>query len=181
MMRSLKWFLVPVFIMPFACATVDHREGDTLQVVSRVDLNRYVGRWYEIARLPNNFEKNLVCTTATYTLKENGKIKVVNEGKRGSREGRPSRATGSAWVPDAGEAGKLKVSFFWPFSSDYWILHLDESDYGYAMVAGSSKRFLWILCREPMMDETLYTTLVESARQMGFQVDQLYRVPQVCD
>jgi apolipoprotein D and lipocalin family protein len=160
---------------------VGERGGVAMQVVSSVDLNRYTGIWYEIARLPNSFEKGLVCTTATYTLKENGKIRVVNEGYRGSKEGKRSKATGTAWVPDPETPGKLKVSFFWPFSSDYWILELDEKEYKYAMVGGSSTKYLWILCREPDMDEEIYSDLIESARRMGFEVDRLYRVPQVCN
>ncbi len=180
-MRILKMVLLPALVLVYACATTVERGGDTMQVVTEVDLSRYAGKWYEIARLPNSFEKGLVCTTAKYTLKDNGKVGVLNEGYRGSKEGRRSSAKGTAWVPDPNVPGKLKVSFFWPFSSDYWILALDEKEYGYAMVGSPSGSFLWILCREPRIDDDTYSGLVESARRMGFETDLLYRVPQDCD
>ena len=152
-----------------------------MQAVSEVDLERYAGKWYEIARLPNSFEKGLVCTTAKYTLKDDGRVGVLNEGYRGSKEGGKSSANGTAWIPRPQEPGKLKVSFFWPFSSDYWILALDGKGYTYAMVGNPSRKYLWILCRQPVMDEDIYAALVESARSLGFPTDPLYRVPQDCD
>jgi apolipoprotein D and lipocalin family protein len=180
-MRDSRWLILPAALFFFSCASVADRRGGTVQVVARIDIDRYIGRWYEIARLPNSFEKGLVCTTATYSMKKNGKISVVNEGRKGSREGRASRATATAWVVDPAEPGKLKVSFFWPFASDYWIIALDTEEYRFAMVAGSDRKFLWILSREPVMEDRLYKELVESARMMGFDTDLLYKVPQVCD
>jgi len=180
-MRNTRWLILPAVLMVFSCASVAQRESGTIRVVERVDLDRYVGMWYEIARLPNSFEKGLVCTTATYAVKNDGKVSVVNEGRKGSREGQVSRAVGTAWVIDPAEPGKLKVSFFWPFASDYWVIALDEDEYRFAMVAGSGRKFLWILSREPVMEDGLYDELVESARMMGFNTGSLYKVPQVCD
>ena len=180
-MRTRVWLILPVMIFSFSCASVGGRTGDAIRVVDSVDLDRYTGVWYEIARLPNSFEKGLVCTTATYTVKEDGRITVVNEGRKGSAVGRKSRAVGTAWVVDPAEPAKLKVSFFWPFASDYWIIALDAEQYRYAVVAGLNRRFLWVLSREPFVEDSLYERLLDSARAMGFDTDALYRVPQVCD
>ena len=180
-MRTRFWLVLPVLILGFSCATVGERTGGTIRVVESVDLDRYVGAWYEIARLPNSFEKGLVCTTATYTVTEDGRIRVVNEGRKESAAGKKSRAVGTAWVVDPAEPAKLKVSFFWPFASDYWIIALDRETYRYAVVASSNRRYLWVLSREPFMEESLYERLLDSARAMGFDTNALYRVPQVCD
>jgi apolipoprotein D and lipocalin family protein len=180
-MLNQRWLVLPAALFLFSCASIADRQGGTVRVVGRVDLDRYIGRWYEIARLPNSFEKGLICTTATYSIKKNGKISVVNEGRKDSVEGRVSRATGTAWVVDPKEPGKLKVSFFWPFASDYWIIALDSEEYRFARVAGPDRKFLWILSRGPVMEDGLYDELVESAQLMGFDTDSLYKVPQVCD
>ncbi len=93
---------------------------------AKVDIEKYTGQWYEIARLPNSFERGLKCTTATYTLKKNGKIKVLNKGYSIEETGKVSTAKGSAWIPDPDYPGRLKVSFFWPFAGNYYIISLDE-------------------------------------------------------
>jgi apolipoprotein D and lipocalin family protein len=118
-----------------------------------VDLSRYAGKWYEIARLPNRFQRDCACnTTATYTLRADGKITVLNECRQA--DGRQKSAKGTARVADAtGLNTKLKV--FWPFSGDYWITDLDP-EYRWAVVGEPGRRYLWILSRQPQMDTTLY-------------------------
>ena len=108
----------------------------SLKTVPDVDLNRYTGKWYEIARLPNSFEKGLVCCTAEYALRPDGKISVTNSGVKEDEPGKMSSVNGKAWVPDKNEPGRLKVQFFWPFSGGYYIFHLDEENY---QVIGSRK------------------------------------------
>jgi apolipoprotein D and lipocalin family protein len=148
-------------------------------VVNSVDLNRYTGLWYEIARLPNPFEKNLKCITAKYTLREDGKISVLNSGHKISDPEKVSSSNGVAWVPDKNVPAKLKVQFFWPFSGNYWIIHLDK-DYKYVLVGDPSFKYMWILCRESKMDEETYKMLLDRAVLEGFDIKPIIKVEQDC-
>jgi len=152
----------------------------TLTTVPALDLNKYSGKWYEIARLPNSFEKGLVCCTAEYSFREDGKIKVVNSGYKESEPGTFKSVTGKAWLPDINEPGRLKVQFFWPFAAGYYVFHLDDANYSYALVGNPSRKYLWILARDPQLDETLYQELVEVAKNNDFDTEKLLRVRQDC-
>jgi lipocalin len=145
--------------------------------VKELDLNRYLGTWYEIARFPHSFEKNLVGVTATYSMRDDGKIKVVNQGYKNALDGELSLATGKAKIPDPQKPGKLKVSFFWIFYADYNVLELD-ANYQYVMIGSSSPKYFWILSRTPQMDSSTYEMLLEKARKRGYNLDKLYQVPQ---
>ena len=145
--------------------------------VKELDLNRYLGTWYEIARFPHSFEKNLVGVTATYSLRDDGKIKVLNQGYKNTLEGERSEAVGKAKIPNKQEQGKLKVSFFWIFYADYFVLELDEN-YQYVMIGSSSPKYFWILCRTPQMAPEIYAMLLEKARKRGYNLDKLVKVPQ---
>jgi apolipoprotein D and lipocalin family protein len=151
-----------------------------LPVVSSVDLKRYSGTWYEIARLPAFFEKNLKCVTATYTLRDDGKITVLNKGHKTDDPTQVKSSTGVAWIPDAKSPAKLKVQFFWPFSGNYWILELDK-DYKYVLVGDPSFKYLWILAREKSIDEQVYKNLLEHAVKLGFNVSPIIKVDQDCN
>ncbi|GJU66858.1 temperature-induced lipocalin-1-like protein [Tanacetum coccineum] len=149
-----------------------------MEVVKGVDLARYMGRWYEIASIPSrNQPKNGANTRATYTLKDDGTVNVLNEtwsdGKRGYIEGTAFKAD-----PKSDEA-KLKVKFWVPpflpiipVTGDYWILFLDD-DYQYALIGQPSKKNLWILCRQSHLDEEIYNQLVEKAKGEGYDVAKL--------
>jgi apolipoprotein D and lipocalin family protein len=159
-------------------ATVNLKHDD-LKVVSHVDLNRYIGRWYEIARLPNRFEKKCAdSVTANYSLRSDGKVRVVNRCRKPS--GDYTTATGSAKVIDKTTNAKLKVTFFWPFYGDYWILDLGEN-YEYAVVGAPNRKYLWILSRHPQMDERLYKQLLAKMAARGFKTEQLGRTTQSDD
>jgi len=149
-------------------------------VVSNVDLKRYQGTWYEIARLPNFFEKKLKCITANYTLREDGRITVLNKGYYISSPSKPSSSQGIAWVPDPGSPARLKVQFFWPFSGDYWILYLDQ-DYRYVLVGDPDCKYLWILSRQKQMDEPTYRMLLQKATDNGYDLTPIIRVQHDCD
>jgi apolipoprotein D and lipocalin family protein len=149
-------------------------------VVSSVDLNRYKGLWYEIARLPFFFERKLKCTSATYTLREDGRITVLNKGNYLTDPKKSTSSQGVAWIPDKNSPAKLKVQFFWPFSGDYWILELDK-DYRYVLVGDPSHKYLWILAREKKMDEKTYSMLLNKAVENGYDVKSIIRVEQDCD
>ena len=150
-----------------------------LEVVPRVDLNRYVGRWYEIARLPNRFEKKCAdSVTATYRLKDNGNIEVVNRCRKPS--GDYTTATGKAKIVDKTTNAKLKVTFFWPFYGDYWILDLGDN-YEYAVVGAPDRKYLWILSRDRQMDESLYQSLLAKMAARGFKTEQMIKTSQPGD
>ena len=150
-----------------------------LPTVEKVDLTKYAGTWYEIARLPNSFEKGMTCVTATYTLKENGKVKVLNKGYLADK-GKYKTAKGTAWVPDGGYPGRLKVTFFWPFAGNYYIMALDEG-YAYALVGDPSRKYLWVLARTKTLEESIYSELMALAKNKGFDVEQVMRIDQSCE
>lgn len=140
--------------------------------MARVDLARYAGTWYEIARFPNRFQRDCFGSTATYTLRPDGRVTVVNECRKGGADGPLSSVRGTARVVDPQTNAKLKVTFFWPFSGDYWIIDLGEQ-YEYAVVSGPDRKYLWILCRTPAMDPDRYRALVASLQTRGFDVGRL--------
>ncbi|KAI4379339.1 hypothetical protein MLD38_005653 [Melastoma candidum] len=154
-----------------------------IEVVKGVNLERYMGRWYEIASFPSFFQpKNGVDTRATYTLNPDGTVHVLNEtwsdGKRSSIQGTAYKAD-----PNSDEA-KLKVKFYvppflpiFPVVGDYWILYLDP-DYQVALIGQPSRRYLWILSREPRLDEETYNVLVQKAVEEGYDVSKLHKTPQ---
>ena len=145
-----------------------------LQVVPFVDLKRYSGQWYEIARLPNTFQKDCVGSKATYTLRHDGKIAVLNQCHDRSWSGRLREAEGKAWVVDTKTNAKLKVSFFWPFSGDYWIIELGK-DYEYAVIGHPDRKYLWILSRAKTMGETLYQEILNRLMAQGYDTTKLLR------
>jgi apolipoprotein D and lipocalin family protein len=126
-----------------------------LRVVPYVDLKQYIGEWYEISRYPNSFQKGCVGSQATYKLREDGNIDVVNRCYGGSFSGKLREAKGKAWVVDSSTNAKLKVSFFWPFSGDYWIIELGKN-YEYAVIGHPKRKYLWILSRNRTMDSIVY-------------------------
>jgi len=150
-----------------------------LPTVEELNLNKYSGLWYEIARLPNKFEKGLECVTATYTLKDNGKIEVLNKGFS-SEKGAYKTAKGTAWLPDKDYPGRLKVSFFWPFAGNYYIVTLDK-DYTYALVGDPSRKYLWVLARTKTLDPLIYSKLMDTAKTDGFDITQMIKINQDCD
>jgi apolipoprotein D and lipocalin family protein len=175
-MHKIAVFLILTVFMIFGCTKTKSQMPDQT-TVKQLDLNRYLGTWYEIARFPHSFEKNLVGVTATYSLRDDGKIKVLNQGFKNTLEGERSEAVGKAKIPDPSEPGKLKVSFFWIFYGDYHVLELDEN-YQYVMIGSSSPKYFWILSRTPQMAPEVYEMLLEKARKRGYNLEKLYKVPQ---
>ncbi|MCM8756876.1 MAG: lipocalin family protein [Candidatus Omnitrophica bacterium] len=161
-----------ILLAPLAAAEV--------RPVASLDLERYAGKWYEIARLPNRFQRGCASdTTATYTLRPDRKITVLNQCRTG--EGKMKSARGTARMASAtGPTSQLKVSFFWPFSGDYWVIGLDP-DYRWALIGEPGRKYLWILSREPKMDEALYQRILGLARDQGYDVSSIIREPQSAD
>ena len=143
-----------------------------VQVVDSLDLNRYVGAWYEIARLPNRFQKSCASdTTATYKLRPDGRIDVLNQCRQADGKWRSARGVAKLVGPKEPNS-KLRVSFFWPFAGDYWVIGLDP-DYRWAVVGGPDRKYLWVLSREPRMDAAEFEKIIELIRRQGYQTKAL--------
>jgi apolipoprotein D and lipocalin family protein len=145
--------------------------------VRNVVLTRYAGRWYEISRLPQFFERNCAGVTADYTLNPNGTVRVVNTCRQSTVEGPQRQIKGTARSTNPPDNSRLKVTFFWPFAGDYWIFRLND-DYTTAAVGSPDRKSLWILHRQPHMDPAEYENLIASLRVDGFPVDRLEHTPQ---
>jgi len=146
----------------------------SLEVVPHVELEKYLGKWYEIAHLPAKFQEGCDETTATYTLLKDGTISVLNQS---IKDGKMKQAKGKAKVVDKDSNAKLKVTFFWPFYGDYWIIKLGNN-YDYSVVGTPNRKYLWILSRTPQMDDKLYSQLIEYAKSKGFEVNKLIKTLQ---
>jgi apolipoprotein D and lipocalin family protein len=147
----------------------------SLEVVPKVELERYLGKWYEIAHLPAKFQEGCDHTTATYSLLKDGSISVLNEC---TKNGKHKKAKGKAKVVDKTSGAKLKVTFFWPFYGDYWIIKLSQ-DYTYSVVGTPDRNYLWILSRTPQMGESLFSELIEFVNGKGFNTANLIKTTQV--
>lgn len=156
-----------------AKAPVNRTSSEPLAVVASVDLDRYLGRWYEIARLDHSFEKGCEGVTADYSMREDGLIRVVNTCRKGSPAGEARAAKGRARVVDQTTNAKLEVSFFGPFWGDYWIIDLTD-DYSRAIVGEPSGRYLWILSRTPMISEESRADAIAQIKAAGYDASALY-------
>ena len=150
---------------------------DGVEVVTDFELNRYLGTWYEIARLDHRFERGLSRVTANYSMRDDGGVSVVNRGYQISSE-EWEEATGKAYFVGAPDIGQLKVSFFGPFYGGYNIMELDKDDYQYALVAGPDRSYLWILARSPKLDQETLDALVNIAKNANFPIEELIYVDQ---
>lgn len=159
-----------------ACAQSDKHQPP-LQTVAHVDLNRYLGTWYEIASFPQWFQKGCTATTATYSLREDGQIAVLNACRKNSLDGDRDEAHGRAKVVDTATNAKLKVTFFWPFYGDYWVIDLGEN-YDYAVVGHPTRNYLWILSRKPHMDPAQYDAILARLKAQGYDLSRLQKTLQ---
>lgn len=139
--------------------------------VEGFDAQRYLGTWYEIARLDHRFERGLSRISATYSMRDDGGLKVLNKGWNAA-DGQWEQAEGKAYFIGPATVGSLKVSFFGPFYGGYNIFELDK-DYGYAMVTGPDKSYFWLLARSKQLPKATLDSLLEKAKQLGFATDQL--------
>jgi apolipoprotein D and lipocalin family protein len=160
------------------CSNIPEQTSLPLEVVPFVDLNRYTGVWYEIARYPNNFQEGCMGSKATYALGKDGKISVLNECYDKSLNGKVKSAKGKAWVVDKDTNAKLKVSFFWFFAGDYWIIELGEN-YEYAVVGHPKRKYLWILSRTTQIDEEVYARILARLRDKQYDTSRLIKTPQI--
>ena len=154
-----------------------HAQNQELQTVPYVDLNRYLGKWYDIASFPQSFQKGCSCTTAEYSLNKDGSITVIN---RCNKEGKEKVSKGKAKVKDKKTNAKLSVTFFWPFKGKYWIIDLAE-DYSYAVVGHPNRKYLWILSRTKTLDPQTYAGILDRIKAKGYDLAPLKKTEQQCD
>ncbi|WBQ12498.1 lipocalin family protein [Hyphomonadaceae bacterium BL14] len=158
-----------------ACAPQPERRSSDapLTTVTQVDLERYLGRWYEIARYDSRFERGCDGVTADYAMREDGLLSVVNTCYRDGLDGRAEEARGRARIiPGSGNA-KLEVSFFGPFWGDYWVIELDQAGYQWAVVSEPRGRYLWVLSRTRHMDDSVLAARLAGLEALGFDTGAL--------
>ena len=166
--------IVSIVLTATGCRNMSKQSSNPLSVVPYVDLNRYTGIWYEIARYPNSFQKGCVGSSATYALRDDGKLSVLNECYV---KGKLRSAKGKAWVVDKETNAKLRVSFFWPFAGDYWIIDLGNN-YEYAVIGHPKRKYLWILSRTREMEGDVYEAILSRLRDKQYDTSRLIQTPQ---
>jgi apolipoprotein D and lipocalin family protein len=172
MKKALSIYLILLAMLTNACN--DHPPVVT---VKNVDLKKYMGKWYEIARFPHSFEDGCNCVTAEYNFVDDKYVSVLNSC---TKNGLPKKIEGKAFIPDKSDQAKLKVQFFWPFRAKYWIIDL-APDYSWAVVSHPNRNYLWILSRTSDMDKELYDSLLIKLQDWKFDTDKLIKVQHNCD
>jgi len=170
-MKLYRFYLVVFTLLLSGCSGIP----DGVEPVSGFEVNRYLGKWYEIARLDHSFERGLSNVTAEYSLREDGSIRVINRGYNEKKQ-KWKQAEGRAKFVGSPDVGSLKVSFFGPFYGGYNIVELDKQNYQYVMIVGNNRNYLWILSRKPSLDPVIKRKLINKAKNLGFAVDQLINV-----
>ncbi len=165
-MRLLPLFLLIVLLG--GCVSVPQN----IAPVDGFELNRYLGKWYEIARLDHSFERGLANITAEYSLRADGGVKVVNKGFSAA-DNKWKEAEGKAYFVGSPQEGYLKVSFFGPFYGAYIVFELDKEDYQYAFITSYDKSYLWLLARTPTVSDEVLSRFVQKSGELGFATDKL--------
>lgn len=173
----MKKVLIFLIILIACKQTAMTQPDQTISNEFSFQLEKYLGTWYEIARFDHSFERGLQGVTATYSLKPDGKIQVLNQGYKNSLNGKFKKAVGKAKLASPETPRNLRVSFFWNFYAPYNILELDP-DYRYALIGSNSSDYLWILSRTPQMDDKTYQQLLEKAKLRGYDTSKLIKVLQ---
>jgi len=181
MVKSINIFITVITFIIIGNSFVSckiHKALIENTVVKELNVQKYLGTWYEIARYDHSFERGLVGVTANYSMRDDGKIKVLNSGYKNSLDGKFSQAVGKAKIPDPiNDPAKIKVSFFLFFYGDYYVMELDK-DYQWALIGSSSDKYLWILSRKPQMGKELYNELLDKLQKRGYDVSKLIKVEQ---
>ncbi|UYZ84719.1 outer membrane lipoprotein Blc [Entomomonas sp. E2T0] len=173
-MKLFSLFLTAIFsLILTACST---KPPSNVTVVQNFDANRYLGTWYEIARLNHSFEKDLEQVTANYKLRSDGGLDVINRGYNPNKKAW-KESDGRAYFVDSPNIASLKVTFFWPIYGGYNVIVLDDN-YQYALVCGPNKNYLWILSRTPTLDQNIKDSLVAKAKELGFATEDLIWIKQ---
>lgn len=147
-----------------------------LKTVASIDIKRYMGDWYEIARYDSTFQSGIVGVIASYAI-DGDIIRVKNSGFEETLEGAPSVSTAKGWVVEGSKNTKWEVQFIWPFTADYWIVDIGEN-YEYAVVGQPGREYLWILSRTPQLDSKVLNGILKRLRENGYDTSKLYYTPQ---
>jgi len=164
----MKKIVIAFVLLLAGCVSVP----ENITPVDRFQIERYLGKWYEIARLDHSFERGLTEVSAEYSLRPDGGIRVMNRGFS-QKENKWKEIEGKGYFVDRQDIGFLKVSFFGPFYGSYVVFDLDRDHYSYALVCGPDKSYLWLLARSPNMDDNLKKRLVAKAAALGFDTTKL--------
>lgn len=167
--KRSPFVIIATFFLPFSTAA---GMPDGATAVTGFSLERYLGTWYEIARLDHRFERGLSQVTANYSMRDDGGVRVLNRGYKESKS-KWSEAEGKAYFVETPDIGRLKVSFFGPFYGAYNIIELEPENYSYALVIGNNTKYMWILAREPSLEPAVLERLLNKARKLGFATDEL--------
>ena len=178
-MKMIPRLILIIAVLVAIIGCMDENQYPPLSKVSKVDINRYLGLWYEIARIDHSFQKGCVASTAQYFLRPDGYIKVVNQCRKNSLDGEIASVEGKAWIIDKDTNAWLKVQFFWPFRGDYVIIDLDEKDYSYAVVGHPSRDYLWVLSRSSEMDKERFQEIMTRISKQGYDINRITRYPQI--
>jgi apolipoprotein D and lipocalin family protein len=171
-MIKIKIFLL--LTLPFfLTACTGKLEG--VVAVTEFELDRYLGKWYEIARLDHSFERGLSNISAEYSLRDEGGVKVINSGFS-KQDNKWQQAEGKAYFVNKTDSGHLKVSFFGPFYGSYVIFELDKKNYQYAFVSGPNTSYLWLLARTPQLDKKITEQFIKRSQELGFDTSNLIYV-----
>lgn len=171
----MKHFLPMILISILLLVTSNTMSQNPPTVSDSLDLQKYAGKWYEIASYPMSFQKDCFCVTADYTLTDKGYMKVFNSCRKGSIHGKTKSITGKAFPVPGTHNAKLKVQFFWPFKADYWVID-KATDYSWAVVSGPSRKYLWILSRTPELPVETWLAITERLKVNGFDLGKLKRM-----
>ncbi|MBN1625580.1 MAG: lipocalin family protein [Deltaproteobacteria bacterium] len=169
----MKKLSIVLFLLLVGCVGIP----DNVKPVDNFKIERYLGKWYEIARLDHSFERGLTHVTADYSLRDDGGVRVLNRGYSAKADSW-KEAEGKAYFVKRSDEGYLKVSFFGPFYGSYIVFGLDHENYQYSLVCGPNKSYLWILARSPILKEDIKYTLIEKAASSGFDTSKLIFVDQ---
>ena len=164
-------FIAVILLLLTSCLSL----RENVSPVDNFDINKYLGKWYEIARLDHSFERGLESVTAEYSLRSDGGVRVLNRGFSTEKK-KWKEAEGRAYFVRSEKEGFLKVSFFGPFYGSYLIFGLDEEDYQYAFISGGSLSYLWLLSRTPDAGKELIERFVERAEELGYNTEDLIYV-----
>lgn len=167
--------LVILIMLLSAAVFAQDKSNAGIRSVANLDLEKFAGKWYEIARLPTPFEEGLIKITSTYNIQKDNLIEVINEGVK---DGKPTMIKGRAWYPDPKTVSRMMISFFLWFASDYIIIDMDKDGKNYLMITGRTKDSWWLFSRTPIMENSLYDKKIKEAADMGFDMSRLIKVVQ---
>lgn len=174
----MQFKLISLIFLVMLCSLSCSQHSINKETVQILDLQRYMGKWFEIARFDHRFEHNLVGATIEYSLLPNGDIEVINSGYWGSFSGSFKSARGIAKIIDPSKPGKLKISFFLRFYAEYNIMEIDEVDYKYALIGSETSDYLWLISRTPKLSQDTIHDLLTKAKQRGYDTSMLKWVKQ---